>query len=66
MISEEIDDYEYWRDWPELDLSDRMEDYAKYGYIMIWMKWYAVDDDVDTVVSQNGGINEDLFRWLDL
>ena len=20
----------------------------------------------DTVVSQNGGVNEDLFRWLDL
>jgi hypothetical protein len=66
MISEEIDNYEIWRDWSESDISNSMEDYANYEYIMIWMKWYAVDDDVDTVLSQNGGVNEDLFRWLDL
>ena len=66
MINEEIDDYEYWRDWPESDISNSMEDYATYEYVMIWIQWYAVDDASDTVLSQNGGINEDLFRWLDL
>ena len=66
MISEEIDDYEIWRDWSEPDLSNSMEDYANYEYVMIWIQWYAVDDASDTVLSQNGGVNEDLFRWLDL
>ena len=59
------DDYETWRDWPETDLSNNMEDYANYEYVMIWLQWYAVDDDANVIKSQKNE-NEDLFRWLDL
>lgn len=58
-------DNETWRDWPETDLSVNMEDYATYEYIIIWWRWYAVDDDANILRLQNSE-NEDLFRWLDL
>ena len=54
-----------WMDYDNTPLSLRIEDYANYNYIMIWLQWFATGDD-DDEIHDLGGINEDLFRWLDL